>query len=333
MMMILDPVISVLMPVYNGERFLKEAIESILRQTFTNFEFIIINDGSTDSTEDIISGFTDNRIVYVKNEENIKLIKTLNKGIDLAKGKYIARMDADDVSHPNRFKIQLEQIIANNCKIVSSSYTSVNEYSKKSGWHLGLIADKTDLKFISMFFCPIAHPTALIETNLVKKYYYKDNKDCLHVEDFDLWSRMLKDDVKFFVSNKSLLLYRRTNLNITEVYKNESLIRHVRIAKQNQKEFIDEYLLDEIVYFFITPNLIDSKDNLKIIYSVILNAKNKFKNKFGMKFSTSIWLDYRFFSSLIRCKIPLSQKIIFLIFHPSKLVYSTIYVLKNSLSI
>ena len=80
---------SILMPVYNEEKYLKQAIESILNQTFKDFEFLIINDGSTDNTKKIIQSYQDKRIIYIENEKNLKLIKTLNKGLNLAKGKYI----------------------------------------------------------------------------------------------------------------------------------------------------------------------------------------------------------------------------------------------------
>ena len=97
------PAISVILPVYNGEKFLHRAIQSILHQSFPDFGLIIINDGSTDRTGEIIGFETDLRIVYIKNEVNRGLIYSLNKGIDLAKGKYIARMDADDICLPERF--------------------------------------------------------------------------------------------------------------------------------------------------------------------------------------------------------------------------------------
>ena len=90
------------MPVYNGSLFMKDAIKSILCQTFTDFEFIIIDDGSTDNSFELANSYSDSRIVLYKNNFNIGLINTLNKGIDLSKGKYIIRMDADDISHSNR---------------------------------------------------------------------------------------------------------------------------------------------------------------------------------------------------------------------------------------
>ena len=100
--------VTVLMPVYNAELFLSEAIESILRQTWSDFEYLIINDGSTDNSRKIISSFRDPRIRLVDNPSNLGLTKSLNKGLELAEGEYIARQDADDISHPKRLERQVQ---------------------------------------------------------------------------------------------------------------------------------------------------------------------------------------------------------------------------------
>lgn len=96
------------MPVFNASQFLKQAIDSIVVQSFFDWELIVINDGSTDNSEDIIASYTDSRIKYHKNESNIGLIASLNKGISFCTGEYIARMDGDDISMPNRLKKQLD---------------------------------------------------------------------------------------------------------------------------------------------------------------------------------------------------------------------------------
>ena len=103
-----NPKVSVIMSVYNSDKFLSESIESILNQTFRDFEFIIINDCSTDKSLDIIKKYSknDNRIVLIENENNIGLTKSLNKGVKIAKGNYIARIDADDTALNNRFEVQ-----------------------------------------------------------------------------------------------------------------------------------------------------------------------------------------------------------------------------------
>ncbi len=102
-----SPIISVVMSVYNGDKYLREEIESILNQTFKDFEFIIVNDGSTDKSLEIIKSYNDPRIVII-DQENTGLAKALNNGINIAKGRYIARMDQDDISNPERFEKQIE---------------------------------------------------------------------------------------------------------------------------------------------------------------------------------------------------------------------------------
>ena len=104
----MNPKISVVMSVYNGEKHLRESIESILNQTFTDFEFIIVNDGSTDNSLEIIKSYDDERIKIINNEENIGLTKSLNKAIKQARGVYIARQDADDISLSNRLELQFK---------------------------------------------------------------------------------------------------------------------------------------------------------------------------------------------------------------------------------
>ncbi len=105
-----NPLISVIMPVYNADQFVGEAIESILSQTFDDFEFLIIDDCSEDSSSQIISRYNDPRIRLLKNQKNIGVARTLNKGLSLARGRYVARMDADDVSIAKRFSRQFEHM-------------------------------------------------------------------------------------------------------------------------------------------------------------------------------------------------------------------------------
>ena len=110
----MNPEVSVVMPVYNGERYLSESVESILNQTFENFEFIIIDDGSSDHTQEIIRNYQakDSRVILVTNDENIGLTKSLNKGLALARAEYLARMDADDVCLPQRLERQISYMSA-----------------------------------------------------------------------------------------------------------------------------------------------------------------------------------------------------------------------------
>ena len=127
------PRISVIMPAYNAEKYIREAIDSILAQTYTDFEFIIIDDASTDATASIVESYSDERIRFFRNEHNMGVANTLNRGLDLAVGEYIARMDSDDISLPERFAKQVEFMDTHTDVIVCGSNAivfgdGINEY-------------------------------------------------------------------------------------------------------------------------------------------------------------------------------------------------------------
>src|ERR1700681_1475187 len=116
------PLVSVVLPVYNGERYLTQSINSILFQTYSNWELIIINDGSSDNTENLILNYPDKRIKYISNDGNKGIIYSLNKGLEKAKGEFIARLDADDVALPFRIEKQVEFLTENTDYAMCGSY-------------------------------------------------------------------------------------------------------------------------------------------------------------------------------------------------------------------
>jgi glycosyltransferase involved in cell wall biosynthesis len=182
------PLVSVLMPVYNGEEYLNIAIDSILNQTFTNFEFLIINDGSTDNTDNIILSYTDQRIRYIKNEQNLKLIATLNKGILLAKGKYIARMDADDISLPQRLEKQIN-FLENNPQIGLCG-TFMKTLGNTKDYTIGYEVNSDNIKFRLLFDTHFPHPAAVLRKSVLQEFKLEYEAEFIHVEDYVLWNRM-----------------------------------------------------------------------------------------------------------------------------------------------
>lgn len=186
------PQVTVLMPVYNGARYLREAIESILNQTYEDFEFLIINDGSTDNSLSILNSYAklDGRIRVVS-RPNKGLIATLNEGISLAKGVYIARQDSDDVSMVERLSVQVDFLNANSSVgLVGTNYHTINENSR----HLSTTDVFTlpdDIKFAQVFSNQFGHGAVMFRKeilNLSGNY----NIDFEHSEDFDLWTRVLR---------------------------------------------------------------------------------------------------------------------------------------------
>ena len=176
------------MPVYNAASFLNEAIESILNQTFSKFEFLIINDGSTDNSEDIILTYNDPRIKYVKNESNIKLIATLNKGIDIAKGKYIARMDADDISMPNRIKKQYDYLEKNiEIAAVSTWFSTFSSNNEATSCYA---LKHEEIKFKQLYNIQICHGASMIRKSTLEKHNLKFDDSYVHAEDYDFFTRL-----------------------------------------------------------------------------------------------------------------------------------------------
>jgi glycosyltransferase involved in cell wall biosynthesis len=204
--------ISVLMPVYNGERFLREAIDSVLSQSFTLFELILLNDGSTDESENIILSYKDERIVYVKNERNLGLIAILNKGIELCKGKYIARMDADDISLPDRFKRQIEFMESNpNCAVLGTNYINFSD-----SFEVKLVGPETsdEIKTHLLFSCCVCHPSVLIKKESLMQLDVFYNKDYKYVEDYELWTRLIENSTIYNLQ-VPLLKYRHHTAQVS----------------------------------------------------------------------------------------------------------------------
>jgi len=206
------PAISVLMPVYNTEKYLAEAIESILGQTFKDFELIIIDDGSTDNSLSIIEKYAkiDSRIKFIS-RDNKGLISTLNQGIELSQGKYIARMDADDISLPNRFDIQYEFLESRPEYVVVGSRIMLIDSDNDSLCAMGELFSHEDIDFSHIHNLTsgavIVHPTAMIRRDsLVAIGGYRERYK--HAEDIDVWLR-LGEVGKLCNLNKILLRYRQ----------------------------------------------------------------------------------------------------------------------------
>jgi len=200
--------ISVIMPVYNGEHHLKEAIDSILNQSYSDFEFLIINDGSSDRSEEIILSYKDDRIKYIINETNLGIVRTLNKGIDLASSKYIIRMDADDISMPHRFEKQIAfmeghpEIAASGTNILKFYNDDINQI-KSSNVKL----EDRDLKIRTIFYTAFWHPTMIMKTQVLKDNELRYRSDYKYAQDKALWIDISKHGA-IANQNEPLLYYR-----------------------------------------------------------------------------------------------------------------------------
>ena len=242
----MTPMVSVLMPAYNAEKYIGEAIDSILNQTFKDFEFIIINDSSTDKTAEIIEEYAkkDNRIVYEKNDKNMKISKTLNRGMDMAKGKYIARMDADDVSLEDRLEKQVKYMEENpECGVVGTCVLNFKDEDKTKTSENVAPEDDHMIRLYGLYCCQFAHPTVMLRKSVFDENNLRYNPKYDSCEDFELWTRA-KKFMKFH-NLQEFLLYRRMpdeniSENISKKSNNKRLMLSNKIYDAAFREIIDD---------------------------------------------------------------------------------------------
>ena len=225
------PFITVLMPVYNGERHLAEAIESLLDQTFHNFEFLIINDGSTDGTMEILERYgRHDRRIRLFHQANQGVIASLNRGLDLARGKYIARMDADDVSLPERLSKQVAFMEAHPHVFVCESWVM------SQGERQGIISkpppDSESIRCILFFENAPAHPSVMFRKETLDRFGIRYDPDFRHAEDYELWVRC-SSFARLANIEEVLLRYRRHEGSISKQVPEEqqSTIRRIRLLQ------------------------------------------------------------------------------------------------------
>lgn len=206
------PTVSVVMSTYNSAATLSEAIDSILAQTFADFEFIIVNDGSSDNTRDVLKTITDQR-VQVLEQENKGLVASLNRGIELAKGKYIARQDADDRSEPNRFQEQVNYLQSHpNVILVGSSMTVMDKSGKTTHKHAVLLGNN-ELKQELLVRSPFVHGSVMFNKDKAIQAGLYHN-DTWPAEDYDLWLRLAPLG-EFGNLDEYLYIYRETDAGIS----------------------------------------------------------------------------------------------------------------------
>jgi len=246
-----DILVSVIMPVFNSEKYVAEAINSILIQTHRNFEFLIFNDGSTDKSLQIIESFTDPRIKVFSFEKNIGYVKHLDDGIQISKGKYIARMDSDDICMPNRFEKQIRFMESNPdvgvCGTWAKTIGRDGQILKPSYAHDEMIVQ-------TMYFPPIIHPTAIIRrlTILQLSEWYKE--EFLYAEDSELWVRISKIS-KLANLPEILLKYRVHEQSVTSTKWHSHQFKLLQKVRKDQYESLLNRQLDETEIEFIGESM------------------------------------------------------------------------------
>lgn len=226
------PMISVVLPVYNGASYLRESIDCILVQSHSNFELLIIDDGSTDDSASIVSSFTDPRIRFYS-QENKGLAATLNRGIALAKGAYIARQDQDDISLPDRLSKQVAFMETHPDCGMAGTWASILEEQKPTKRLHRHDADNLSLQFDLLFDNPFVHSSLMIRKTVFDEVgVYCTNPDRQPPEDYEMWSRVAR---KFRVANipEVLHIYREVPQSMSRSGNNPFLQHLLKINVEN----------------------------------------------------------------------------------------------------
>ncbi|WP_456277646.1 glycosyltransferase [Bacillus sp. AK128] len=238
------PKITVLMPVYNGLKWIEDSVKSILKQTFKDFEFIIIDDGSSDGTSNYLKRLTDSRIIIVYQEENQGIVSALNKGIKLAKGKYIARMDADDISFPTRLESQFNFLEQNKeyVLVASNIETFTHETDIKGGiiqefqeWYNSAHSDEEIRKTLPIGNC-LNHPSVMFRSeSILATGLYKPQFQL--AEDYELFIR-LSGFGKMYKLTERLLKYRIHSNQLSSTYNQKQRLVDAKIKATYLKNHV-----------------------------------------------------------------------------------------------
>ena len=234
--------VTILLPAYNAALYLRDSLDSIMRQAFKDFDVLLIDDGSMDDTSKIAIEYSniDRRIKYYKNEKNIGLIKTLNKGLSLAKGEYIVRMDADDIMFDDRLYKQVKYMDSNpECFVCGGQMEYIGGLT---GMAPILPQKYEDLLYLSLINCPLYHPTTIIRKSAIKQFGLKYNDSYKHAEDYKFWSDIIFSHPNSIANIKDVVLfYRISNNQITAKYSDEQDLISKIVRRENVQHVLVPY--------------------------------------------------------------------------------------------
>lgn len=235
-----NPLVSVVIPCYNTERFVWEAINSIINQTYENLEILICDDSSTDGTLEIIESISkyDGRVKIVRHCENKKIVKSLNELVSLAKGKYIARMDADDISHPRRIECQVKFMEEHiDCAVcgTNAQYIICNKKANKTN----LPETYDENTYFLRFYCTLFHPSIIARAEILKQNPY--DEQFIYTEDYELWCRLVYKKGYYIANLGEVLFYYRLHDGQSDKYSGGS---QWRTAAESLKSNIGNIIPD-----------------------------------------------------------------------------------------
>lgn len=224
-----QPLISVIMPAYNSELYIAEAIDSILKQSYQNIELIIFDDGSSDGTRKVIQSFDDPRIVKMLSDQNYGVVRARNDMIDRATGQYIALMDADDIADRTRLGKQLHSLEAGECDLCGSAQWVLDEATGKIKKSKDKFTDP-DLRSLLSVYCGLCNSAMMGKAEIFKRFKY--DTTILTSEDYYLWVVMAAAGYRFLNLKERLITYRRYPAQTSSVHLDKFRITTIEVQKK-----------------------------------------------------------------------------------------------------
>ncbi len=248
------PFVTVLMALYNGGEYLKQSVKSVLGQTYDNFEFLIINDGSTDDSLEIIESFHDERIRIHNNARNLGQTVSLNVGLKLAKGNYIARIDGDDVALPRWLETQVNSVEKYSyCSVVSNYAFAIDEHNKIKKLYKPAL-DQECLILRSLIASPVNHVGSILrKKDIVENGGYDERY--IIAADFDLWCKLLRNNFRITTTPKMLMAIREHAQSLSRSERGKRELEEIKeIAKKNIDKFTSAKFSDDEINLFCRAN-------------------------------------------------------------------------------
>ena len=223
------PLVSVLMPAYNSELYIAQAIDSILDQTYSNLELLIFDDGSSDGTRKVIESYGDPRVIKVLSDQNYGVVRARNELIDRAHGKYIALMDADDIADPTRLQKQVQALESNDCDVCGSAQWVLDEATTKLKKSKDRLTDP-DLRALLSVYCGLCNSTITGKAEIFKRFKY--DTSILTSEDYFLWVQMAAAGYRFINLKDRLITYRRYPAQTSAVHLEKFKLTTAEVQKK-----------------------------------------------------------------------------------------------------
>lgn len=271
------PKISVILPVYNAQTFILESVNSILAQSYRDFELILVDDASSDKTLEMLSSISDSRIRLIQNKVNVGLVGSINRGLDIAGGELIARMDHDDIALPHRFEKQVSFLNQHSSiDVLGSGYQLIDCAGKLGVRYVPPILHE-EISWALSFMCPIAHPTVMVRRNvLLTGNGYRESHS--FAEDYDLWER-ISMNVKFANLSESLLLLRKHDANMTNIWAKKNLLIASEVSARRIKFLLGVEVKSEVINCLYTQGQVNSEcveDAINLISSLAHSCDVRF---------------------------------------------------------